>query len=105
MAFRRVPIVVVLAVFCGALPNTEGSGRAVPMKKFTVDLDKPPQERWIDLLSHYTTSVPLIVDYFDQQVSTHRRFSSLIDTLTVNSLVPVSFQDPLSECQRVWERD
>ena len=70
MAVRRVLIIVVLSVFCGALPITEGAGRAVPMKKFTVDLDKPPQERWIDLISHYTTSVPLIVDYFDQQVST-----------------------------------
>ena len=68
MAARLVIIVGVLGVLYGALPIAEGGGRAVPMKKFTVDLDKPPQERWNDLLSYYTSSVPLIVDYFDQQV-------------------------------------
>ena len=46
----------------------DGERGAVPMKKFTVDLDKPPQERWIDLISHFNSSVPYIVQYFDQLV-------------------------------------
>ena len=41
---------------------------AVPMKKYVVDLDKPPEERWIPILSDYKTSVPLIIEYFNNQV-------------------------------------
>ena len=45
------------------------AARTEPMRKFTVDLDKPPEERWIDILSHYNSSVPAIIKYFDQEVS------------------------------------
>ena len=41
----------------------------VPMKKYTVDLDQPPSERWIPLLKDFKSSAPLIVDYFSDQVS------------------------------------
>ena len=44
------------------------AARTEPMRKFTVDLDKPPEERWIDILSHYNSSVPAIIKYFDQEV-------------------------------------
>ncbi len=48
--------------------TADGLKGAVPMRKFTVDLDKPPEERWVELISNYKSSVPLIVDYFDQEV-------------------------------------
>ena len=41
----------------------------VPVKKYTIDLDQPPSERWIPLLKDFKSSAPLIVDYFSDQVS------------------------------------
>ena len=41
----------------------------VPAKKYTIDLDQPPNERWIPLLKDFKSSAPLIVDYFSEQVS------------------------------------
>ena len=40
----------------------------VPMKKYTVDLDQPPSERWNPILKDFKSSAPLIVDYFNEQV-------------------------------------
>ena len=45
----------------------EPSG-AVPMKKYTINMDQTPQERWIPLLKDFTSSAPLIVNYFKDQV-------------------------------------
>lgn len=41
---------------------------AVPMKTFTVDLDRQPEERWLEVLTVYNSSVPLIIDYFKHMV-------------------------------------
>ena len=40
----------------------------VPVQKYTIDLDQPPNERWIPLLKDFKSSAPLIVDYFSEQV-------------------------------------
>lgn len=40
----------------------------VPVKKYTIDLDQSPSERWIPLLKDFKSSAPLIVDYFGDQV-------------------------------------
>ncbi len=53
--------------------NDEGEfgDAAVPvaMKKYTVDLDQPPEKRWLSILPDYRSSVPLILRYFNQSVS------------------------------------
>lgn len=62
---RVLPALLLLLAFAH---GTLSKNNAVPMQKFTIDLDKPPEERWLELLSHYNSSVPAIVKYFDQQV-------------------------------------
>ena len=57
-----------LSLIGGSLLAAEGYRGAIPMRKFTVDLDKPPDERWVEILAAYKTSVPAIVEYFDHQV-------------------------------------
>ena len=42
---------------------------AVPMKKYTIDLDQSPQDRWIPLLKDFKSSAPLIIDYYRNQVA------------------------------------
>jgi hypothetical protein len=44
------------------------SGEAVPMKNYTVDLDLPPEKRWDSILQEYNSSVPLLMDYFNDEV-------------------------------------
>ena len=66
MAALSTQLLFCLAALVVVNGQTDG---AVPMKKFTVDLDKPPAKRWLDLLSHYKSSASLIVEYFDQQVT------------------------------------
>ncbi len=44
------------------------NGNAVPVKKYTVDLDKPPEERWLPIMPIYRSSVPLIIDYVNSEV-------------------------------------
>lgn len=61
-----------LSLVGGSLLAASGYRGAIPMRKFTVDLDKPPDERWVEILAAYKSSVPIIVEYFDHQVlSTH----------------------------------
>ena len=45
-----------------------GAGRAVPLKKYTVDLDQPPEKRWLPILQEYNSSLPLIINYFNNEV-------------------------------------
>ena len=44
------------------------SSRVEPMRNFTVDLDQQPDKRWLEILSVYKSSVPLIIEYFKNQV-------------------------------------
>lgn len=37
------------------------------MALYTIDLDQPPEQRWIPLLKDFKSSAPLIRDYFNQQ--------------------------------------
>ena len=48
--------------------GADALSEAVPMKKYTVDLDQPPSERWNPILKDFKSSAPLIVDYFNDQV-------------------------------------
>lgn len=41
---------------------------AVPMRKFKLDLNEPPEKRWLPILSVYNSSGPLILDYFNNKV-------------------------------------
>ena len=65
---------VILLAFCsylvlaGDAANFGGQSEALPMKKYTIDLDQSPQERWIPLLKDFKSSAPLIVKYFNDQV-------------------------------------
>jgi len=43
--------------------------KRVPMSQYTIDLDQPPEKRWIPLLKDFKSSAPLIVDYFNNGVS------------------------------------
>lgn len=45
------------------------SATPVAMKKYTVDLDKPPEERWLTILSEYKNSASILISYFNQSVS------------------------------------
>ena len=67
-AFRGLLILLLICASSLVPLVVNGERGAVPMKKFAVDLDKPPQERWIDLISHFNSSVPYIIQYFDQLV-------------------------------------
>lgn len=62
-----VAVCVTLQSFQAAGSGT-GKERVEPMKKYTLDLDKKPEERWLSILSVYNASVPLIIDYFHHQV-------------------------------------
>lgn len=44
-----------------------GVGSATPMKKYIVDLDLPPEERWSSILQVYNNSVPLLIEYFSNE--------------------------------------
>ena len=65
----------------------------VPMKKYTIDLDQPPSERWIPLLKDFKSSAPLIVDYFSDQVSLMKGKRSIIIIIII--LVPIIRLDVL----------
>lgn len=73
--FRFVCLFVFILYFlsagCAEIPNPSGldpQSKTVPMKKYIIDLDQSPQERWIPLLKDFKSSAPLIVDYFSDQV-------------------------------------
>lgn len=68
-ALRLLLLLACVAPLWGTIDHLK---RSVPMKKFTVDLDKPPEDRWLELISNYNSSVPLIVDYFDQEVGAYK---------------------------------
>lgn len=52
-----------------AIFGIQSESEAVPMKKYTIDLDQSPQERWIPLLKDFKSSAPLIIDYYRKQVT------------------------------------
>lgn len=64
----RIPMAYLFIATLSLITLVVSENSVEPMRKFTVDLDKPPEERWIDILSHYNSSVPAIVEYFDQEV-------------------------------------
>lgn len=68
MAGKMTRVSLALLLLLALAHGTLSKNSAVPMQKFTIDLDKPPEERWIELISHYNSSVPAIIKYFDQEV-------------------------------------
>ena len=42
--------------------------RVVPIKEFNVDINDPPRTRWNHVLSHYNSSVPLLIKYCESEV-------------------------------------
>ena len=46
------------------------------MALYTIDLDQPPEQRWIPLLKDFKSSAPLIRDYFNQEVNSKMSFVS-----------------------------
>ena len=75
-AVRSASVLLLVALFHLAAGGVSADGNsdgdaAVPvaMKRYTINLDLPPEERWLELLSEYKSSVPLIIQYFNQSVS------------------------------------
>lgn len=77
------------SVRTGSIGPRERDNSLVPMRKYAVDLDKSPKERWISILSDYKTSVPLIIEYFNNIVS----FKSFKMELLVSLPPPPPFQE------------
>ena len=74
-SFLLLAVTVLLCVHsgCTAPRGSHGDGThtgRVPMQLYTVDLDQPPELRWMPLLKDFKSSAPLIVNYFEQQVDT-----------------------------------
>lgn len=66
---KTLYLAAVLVVFLGLQPAQAAQPTgAVPMKKYKVDLNQPPKERWLPILSVYNSSGPLILDYFKNVV-------------------------------------
>ena len=59
---------VLLAVSLLCLGQTHG-GKQVPMALYTINLDQPPEQRWLPLLRDFKSSAPLVEKYFYQQVN------------------------------------
>lgn len=74
MSNKRLPQLLLLAFGFHLALAGKGAvlgmqSEAVPMKKYTIDLDQSPQDRWIPLLKDFKSSAPLVVDYFRNQVA------------------------------------
>ena len=65
-------LLVVCFVFAACFVPCQA--RSVEMKRYTIDLSESPKTRWNHVLSDYNSSVPLVIKYFQNEVTCIRVF-------------------------------
>ncbi|XP_064402990.1 N-acylethanolamine-hydrolyzing acid amidase-like [Halichondria panicea] len=64
MLLAKLCLLLAVSLLC--LGQTHGE-KQLPMALYTINLDLPPEQRWLPLLRDFKSSAPLVVKYFYQQ--------------------------------------
>lgn len=63
-------VIFAIVLLCSGLQSvasdilTNHHSKMVQTVKYQVDLDRPPKERWLPILEDFTSSVPLMLEYY-----------------------------------------